>query len=170
MTLGSGVGVGVRKHQAPKGALRPAIRGEEVVDVAARQKAPSAKSCIKTCSSDSFTTVHNGQKAPSAERCIKTWRVSGHMIQCQQVRKHRAPKGALRQVGVFDVLPNLVCVRKHRAPKGALRQGVPRAPMDGSSRSQKAPSAKRCIKTSQGSRTHSEPDYRSESTERQTVH
>ena len=38
------------------------------------------------------------------------------------VRKHRAPKGALRPRGVVcqGWLPER-CVRKHRAPKGALR-------------------------------------------------
>ena len=40
-----------------------------------------------------------------------------------EVRKHRAPKGALRRVeeGLRDLL-GLLTVRKHRAPKGALRQ------------------------------------------------
>ena len=36
------------------------------------------------------------------------------------VRKHRAPKGALRRQTRLSLLEN-VEVRKHRAPKGALR-------------------------------------------------
>ena len=63
------------------------------------------------------------------------------------VRKHRAPKAALRppilEVGSVD----LENVRKHRAPKGALRrlEGVNLPFCAGVG--QKAPSAKRCIKT-----------------------
>ncbi|EJN51359.1 hypothetical protein HMPREF1138_0843 [Actinomyces sp. ICM58] len=39
-----------------------------------RQKAPSAKRCIKTVmpAVEGTTTVVPGQKAPSAKRCIKT--------------------------------------------------------------------------------------------------
>ena len=62
------------------------------------------------------------QKAPSAKRCIKTL---VHKLETTLptacVRKHRAPKGALRlrrtDHGYQDHCP----VRKHRAPKGALR-------------------------------------------------
>ena len=38
-----------------------------------------------------------------------------------QVRKHRAPKGALRPDTGSLGLPDASGVRKHRAPKGALR-------------------------------------------------
>ena len=63
------------------------------------------------------------------------------------VRKHRAPKGALRPVN--DAAPSLGCcgVRKHRAPKGALRLRLGNMDTRLSVLSQKAPSAKRCIKT-----------------------
>ena len=37
-----------------------------------------------------------GQKAPSAKRCIKTSGASGGDPAFGGVRKHRAPKGALR--------------------------------------------------------------------------
>ena len=62
------------------------------------------------------------------------------------VRKHRAPKGALRHVKKTYMGFPLLGVRKHRAPKGALRR------WSSSSRGrflscQKAPSPKRCIKT-----------------------
>ena len=40
------------------------------------------------------------------------------------VRKHRAPKGALRQWQTYDLRDADENVRKHRAPKGALRPGV----------------------------------------------
>ena len=63
------------------------------------------------------------------------------------VRKHRAPKGALRLRISFSSLLASPFVRKHRAPKGALRpmmfSCVGRILFPG----QKAPSAKRCIKT-----------------------
>ena len=37
------------------------------------------------------------------------------------VRKHRAPKGALRHIVRILVATSLPVVRKHRAPKAALR-------------------------------------------------
>jgi len=40
-------------------------------------------------------------------------------MQC--VRKHQAPKGALRQADLTVQLDLVGSVRKHRAPKGALR-------------------------------------------------
>ena len=63
----------------------------------------------------------NSQIAPSAKRCIKT----GDFLECQ-----------LR----------LLVVRKHRAPKGALRR-VREGRRAGGVAGQKAPSAERCIKT-----------------------
>ena len=39
----------------------------------------------------------NGQKAPSAKRCIKTCEGILLLLGPVLVRKHRAPKGALRQ-------------------------------------------------------------------------
>ena len=63
------------------------------------------------------------------------------------VRKHRAPKGALRR-GCF--VGQIVCyfnVRKHRAPKGALRRFWMASSRLVPHSSQKAPSAKRWIKT-----------------------
>ena len=61
----------VRKHRAPKGALR-------------RDFVPLGK------------TPSFGQKAPSAKRCIKTFHNPGSSYKVRSVRKHRAPKGALR--------------------------------------------------------------------------
>ena len=60
------------------------------------------------------------QKAPSAKRCIKTFR--GLLVQNRrvQVRKHRAPNGALR-LAQGRLAGDFVPVRKHRAPNGALR-------------------------------------------------
>ena len=64
----------------------------------------------------------------------------------ESVRKHRAPKGALRLE--LRIVGNLLReVRKHRAPKGALRRGALRFVVPGFEGGQKAPSAKRCIKT-----------------------
>ena len=42
-------------------------------------------------------------------------------VPVQRVRKHRAPKGALRPVELL-LLVDCGRVRKHRAPKGALRR------------------------------------------------
>ena len=118
----------VRKHRAPKGALRLGETYGELVHVIGGQKAPSAKRCIKTeaclicrtpmtacqkapsakrCikTSQSGTGIGGtgtSQKAPSAKRCIKT-RVPLPCGGCQmRVRKHRAPKGALRPVLIAD--------------------------------------------------------------------
>ena len=60
-------------------------------------------------------------------------------------------------------------VRKHRAPKGALRQSGAIGPVPSSIR-QKAPSAKRRIKTSGSVCRQQEFEPESESTERQKVH
>ena len=134
-----------------------------------------------------------GQKAPSTKRCIKTPPcATASNRRSLPVRKHRAPKGALRHA-MRGLASNLVPVRKHRAPKGALRHiGFPVAVAVFSC--QKAPSAKRCIKTvsSRGSSRHGSPVRKhrapkgalghighenvdlhvlgSESTERQKVH
>ena len=65
---------GVRKHRAPKGALRQQDSVPVPVLAWDRQKAPSAKRCIKTIKAnegDGLSKV--GEKAPSAKRCIKTW-------------------------------------------------------------------------------------------------
>ena len=86
----------VRKHRAPKGALRRAC--------------PNGR------------RHHSmGQKAPSAKRCIKTVRREVLVYGLCNVRKHRAPKGALRQQsGEHECFTDEI-VRKHRAPNGALR-------------------------------------------------
>ena len=61
------------------------------------------------------------QKAPSAKRCIKTVPQRARSLRPRRVRKHRAPKGALRRLLESDVLRLSPPVRKHRAPNGALR-------------------------------------------------
>ena len=115
----------------------------------ASQKSPSAKSCFITrlLSSQCVYPHCALQKAPSAKRCIKTLSCCQLRGRGTRVRKHRAPKGALRLRPHIEPEPVHVRVRKHRAPKGALRL------IDGHFfevhwfACQKAPSAKRCIKT-----------------------
>ena len=63
------------------------------------------------------------QKAPSAKRCIKTPR------------------------RILLASPCLQAVRKHRAPNGALRLSERLFQESDENLRQKAPSAKRCIKT-----------------------
>ena len=98
--------------------------------------------------------IQPSKKAPSAKRCIKTSvPCSSARYAVQSDRKHRAPKGALRHDGQRTDQATDRDVRKHRAPKGALRLperevSAYRAPIG-----QKAPSAKRCIKT-HSVRTH----------------
>ena len=160
-----------------------------------RQKAPSAKRCIKTVKARvNEPGAHVGQKAPSAKRCIKTSTTRAATATARRVRKHRAPNGALRQSKLDDVLLAFsFSVRKHRAPNGALRPFRHTEHHELTDLGQKAPSAKRCIKTREPGphprrgrvRKHRAPngalrpekDFErlrpsrtSESTERQTVH
>ena len=67
-----------------------------------------------------------------------------------EVRKHRAPKGALRRPSGKTSTGLLQLVGKHRAPKGALRNHVEYAIRPIGGNGQKTPSAKRCIKTACG--------------------
>ena len=69
------------------------------------------------------------------------------MVRDFAVRKHRSPKGALRQLHRVRVGQRVDEVRKHRAPKGALRPAGYRRHGALDSHCQKAPSAIRCIKT-----------------------
>ena len=62
----------VRKHRAPKGALRHVHFIALQVRQLHGQKAPSAKRCIKTENLVSHSHVLIRQKAQSAKRCIKT--------------------------------------------------------------------------------------------------
>ena len=111
------------------------------------QKAPSAKRCIKTSERGVLSPRSPGsQKAPSAKRRIKTFLLAClNPVNLHKVRKHRAPKGALRRSGVGT----------------GLGSGVG---------DQKAPSAKRCIKTIEDLMPSQIDVMASESTERQKVH
>ena len=73
----------------------PSHRG---CDTPGSQKAPSTKRCIKTLCASRFplSGACTGQKAPSAKRRIKTVCASSTLLHTGYVRKHRAPKGALR--------------------------------------------------------------------------
>ena len=166
----------VRKHRVPNGALRlkfmeyllsflherqkaPSTKRciktglpprDSCGRYCARQKAPSTKRCIKTTNDFAFATKFaSSQKAPSTKRCIKTRLLPRPPRSCDRVRKHRAPKGALRLAHFAFSLnythpcqkapsakrciktqssammsKNDLPVRKHRTPKGALRLAV----------------------------------------------
>ena len=159
----------VRKHRAPKGTLRR-VTMDPSISTGSSQKAPSAKSCIKTgqpCSflrepSESESTerkrciktpsmshcisrVSPGQEAPSAKRCIKT--PSRATSRLPSLPGQKVPS-AIRCIKTRRLArhPHTSPVRKHRAPKGALRLQFP-GKTDTSLYRQKAPSTKRCIKT-----------------------
>ena len=72
LVTGGAIRRAVRKHRAPKGALRRRQRATLLRRRATHQKAPSAKRCI-------MTRVHGTRHSRTA-----------------LVRKHRAPNGALR--------------------------------------------------------------------------
>ena len=113
------------------------------------QKAPSAKRCIKTHPPTCAATMRSGQKAPSAKRCIKTRR--GLIVE-DAVGESESTE---RQKVHYDVESSISLNASHacqKAPsaKGALRHGA--VPICSAVRlRQKAPSAKRCIKTGQPS-------------------
>ena len=65
--------------------------------------------------------VRAGQKAPSAKRRIKTRLRLLRSVVRWAVRKHRAPKGALRPIDAVSALERCsIGIRRHRAPNGAL--------------------------------------------------
>ena len=162
----------VRKHRAPKGALRPSTSVGST-SRATRQKAPSAKRCIKTGPPRSTP----GRQQPLVRKhrapkgALRHTRAGNDVLHQPIVRKHRAPKGASRPVHRVLLHGGNHGVRKHRASKGALRprhpsellltvswsesterQKVHQDPFPATMRDtpvpcQKAPSAKRCIKT-----------------------
>ena len=96
----------VRKYRATKGALRHNECAHGHAFHIARQKAQSAKMCIKTLT----TTVRQnnivtGQKAPSAKRCIKTLSSTGLST---KVVCHKAPSAkrcikTQMNIGIFGV-------------------------------------------------------------------
>ena len=111
----------VRKHRAPKGALRHVLNcvlGSRLGNVR-KHRAP--KGALRLTASVR-AKARVCQKAPSAKRCIKTHPSPPATHPAHPVRKHRAPKGALR--------PDALTVGSR------------------STQGQKAPSNKRCIKTS----------------------
>ena len=112
----------VRKHRAPKGALRPADHRDFNRLTFTRQKAPSAKRCIKTNQRRTQHVAGHRQKAPSAKRCIKTPSMSsphGWLFRCQ---KAPSAKRCIKTVLGGGCAVYYRRVRKHRAPKGALRR------------------------------------------------
>ena len=135
----------VRKHRAPNGALRHSPRAD-LLAVHAVRKHRAPKGALRYLGYVTVrVNVRFGQKAPSTKRCIKT-------------REGRALHGLSRQV------------RKHRAPNGALRHDASVVGVNNANASQKAPSAKRCIKTLKTELRAIRLDGKSESSERQTVH
>ena len=87
------------------------------------------------------------QKAPSAKRCIKTLTITPDVVRPLRVRKHRAPKGALRPVALCEIQEVVGLSQKAPSAKRCIKTVlVPDKHMRVPVR-QKAPSAKRCIKT-----------------------
>ena len=114
----------VRKHRAPKGALRHmANLASSTTANNSRQKAPSAKRCIKTPPRPLRASGGaRRQKAPSAKRCTKTR--GSHARRCEGCAGQKAPSTKR-------------CIKTCLSPLSRERD----------QHCQKAPSAKRCIKT-----------------------
>ena len=112
------------------------------------QKAPSAKRCIMTCRGClRWRRRASRQKAPSAKRCIKT--LLGRFTRTRTLARQKAPsaKRCIKTTQSGPFRPDSAEVRKYRAPKGALRQASMASDAKPPMPSQKAPSAIRCIKT-----------------------
>ena len=152
----------VRKHRAPNGALRRILTGEPSVRVSSGQRAPSAKRCIKTFFPRNFARLLEcvrKHRAPNG--ALRLISQSDAVLADILVRKHRAPKGALRLISQSDAVLADILVRKHRAPKGALRPDDSTNTRMSPGFGQKAPSAKRCIKTAlRGKRAPLRPTVR----------
>ena len=112
----------VRKHRAPKGALRRACRVFQSLSGVMRQKAPSAKRCIKTprCSERTFRCCRS-QKVPSAKRRIKTRFVRDSAVVRDSRQKAPSAKRRIKTACHRCGTRSAKRVRKYRAPKGALR-------------------------------------------------
>ena len=110
------------------------------------QKAPSAKRCIKTTPQPNTTQQAGGQKAPSAKRCIKTWNTWDRVLYAVTSQKAPSAKRCIKTPRKAAGRRTQREVRKRRAPNGALRRDVENA-FTTVVVGQKAPSAKRCIKT-----------------------
>ena len=139
--------VQVRKHRTPKGALR-IVTKEVPLALHLRQKAPSTKRCIKThLVANVIDFAINSQKAPSAKRCINTSPYPQRSSpQYTRVRKHRAPKGALRHAaswGTGRSTGRSESTERQKVHSDGDRREVNR----GGEGHEKAPSAKRCIRT-----------------------
>ena len=93
-----GSGFGVRKHRAPKGALRLCVDDDHRIEVFMVRKHRAPKGALRLVYPCGQPLGNLGQKAPSAKRCIKTGRLVRGIAGGLCVRKHRAPKGALRQI------------------------------------------------------------------------
>ena len=161
----------VRKHRAPKGALRQEgdSSGDQAVSGVRKHRAP--KGALRRDSRRCGSRCRECQKAPSAKRCIMTARPGRLHVLPQRVRKHRAPKGALRRVGFAIELTQRRAGQKAPSAKRCIKTcNCALCNMNPSLSRQKAPSAKRCIKTRRFARTVDSGMGLSESTERQKVH
>ena len=140
------VAVCVRKHRAPKGALRPRPRrGHGHCPRRVRKhRAPESFAC------NSFSSNFNERRIPrhlnGAASSLEGVEAELHATFSSNPPRS-APKGALRLLLKISVALTQMLVRKHQAPKGALRLAVGDAPVAVGGVCQKAPSAKRCIKT-----------------------
>ena len=136
----------VRKHRAPKSALRR-VAGcpREVVLVQVRKhRTPQISHVIPF-----FQLCTNSQKSQSFNDPTKNVETTGRELRATFLRNHprRAPNSALRRQVVEHDDVGFSEVREHRAPKGALRHTECCYCGNSSNPRQKAPSAKRCIKT-----------------------
>ena len=133
------------------------------------QKAPSTIRCIKTQDEFAVRRPLGSQKAPSTIRCIKTPLPPSSRSGRRLVRKHQAPKGALRHRLVRSRRHRLLRVRKQQALKGARRH-FPRLVVRSDVRGVSESMERQEVHYYDMCTFHHADAWKSESTERQTVH
>ena len=138
----------VRKHRAPKGALRRDVIWAVSVLSLRCQKAPSTTRCIETWAYHR-RPVHplGDQRAPSTIRCIKTKPSFSPGKPCRP----QSESTGRHKVHYDDFMMwheiFFPAIRKRRAPKGVLRPEENAGVRENDVVGQKAPSAIRCIMT-----------------------
>ena len=138
------VSAAVRKHRAAK--ISHVIPFFQLCTNSKKsQNFNDPTSNVETTGRELRATFLRNHPRPAPNSALRRQVVERDDVGLSEVRKHRAPKGALR-LPAGSVIREIFEVRKHRAPKGALRLN-PVVFVGKQLLSQKAPSATRCIKT-----------------------
>ena len=159
-----------RNHRAPKGALRQMVLTVHSLICGSGQKAPSATRCIKTIHASWHERSSSpSQKAPSGQNFARNSLLSTlhHLLEAAEFQRSDFKHRNNRPVITCNIFEELSVARTKRSIKTvrALNTRGYRCSLG-----QKAPSAKRCIKTRYRQGERNSRSRWSESTERHKVH